>query len=94
VFDGSACELNQNWKELHPERTVRSTIGAVGSEAGTASDPFNQNEAHALLNRMSNEVPNFDLTQFEQCARVFFLPSEAANTLIPKLPAGTPLFQV
>lgn len=94
VFDGSACELSINWKELDPARTVRFTIEATGPEAGTAIDPFNQEETKILLRSMAKEVPDLDLKQFEHFANELFISSEAAETLIPKIPAGTPLSQV
>ena len=94
VFDGSACELSMNWKELDPHRTVRFTIEATGSRAGTSADPFNQDETTALLRSMSEALPDLDLTQFEHFAAAFFLPGDAADNLAAKLPADTPLSQV
>ena len=93
VYDGSACELSINWKESSPTRTVRFTVEATGHQAGTAADPFNQEETRSLLARMANEVPSLDVQQFEQFAGKFFLSREEAEAVIPKIPPGTPLSQ-
>lgn len=94
VFDGSACEHSINWRELDPARTVRFTIEATGFQAGTAADPFNQEETKHLLRKMAKEVPDLDLKQFELFVNELFLSNGTAETLMPKLPAGTPLSQV
>jgi DMATS type aromatic prenyltransferase len=94
VFDGSVCEHSVNWRELDRARTVRFTIEATGFQAGTATDPFNQDESKHLLRNMAREVRDLDLKQFELFVNEFFLPSDTAETLMPQLPAGTPLSQV
>lgn len=94
VFDGSAVEHSINWKELSPKRTVRFTIEAVGHDAGTSADPFNQEATKVLLNGMAKEIPDLDLKHFDIFAKRFFLPSHVADELKPKVPPGTPLSQV
>ncbi|KAK1758060.1 tryptophan dimethylallyltransferase-domain-containing protein [Echria macrotheca] len=93
VYDGSACELSINWKESSPTQTVRFTMEATGYQAGTALDPFNQEETRSLLSRMASEVPSLDLYQFEKFAGEFFLSRKEAEAIIPKIPPGTPLSQ-
>jgi len=93
VFDGSSCEHSINWKELSDNRTVRFTIEATGHQAGTAADPFNQEETKTLLTKMAQEVPGIDLKHFEIFAEEFFFSSAAAEALAPKIPPGTPLSQ-
>ena len=93
VFDGSACEHSMNWKEFETARTIRFTIEATGFQAGTATDPFNQEQTKDLLRNMAKEIPDIDLKQFEIFVDEFFLPKEVANSLKAKLPTGTPLSQ-
>jgi DMATS type aromatic prenyltransferase len=83
-----------NRRELQPTRTVRFTIEATGSQAGTADDPFNQEESKAMLRKMATEVPDLDLELFEHFSNQLFLPAEVAGSLRPGIPAGTPLSQV
>lgn len=94
VFDGSACELSINFKERSQARTVRFTIEATGLEAGTAADPFNQDATKRLLLDMAAAVPGLDLKHFDMFVDSFFLPPSVADSLVPRLPAGTPLSQV
>lgn len=94
VADGSACELSINWKELDPKKTVRFTIEAVGHNAGTSSDPFNQEETVHLLEHMSKEIPDLDLDRFQVFASKLFLPSDAVESLMLRVSPGIPLSQV
>jgi DMATS type aromatic prenyltransferase len=94
VFDGSAVEHSINWKELDPKRTVRFTIEAVGYDAGTDTDPFNQKATKTMLADMEQSIPSLDLERFNLFADRLFLPSHVATSLIPKIPSGTPLSQV
>jgi DMATS type aromatic prenyltransferase len=94
VYDGSACELSINWKELHPARVVRFTIEAVGYQAGTMEDPYNQEATKELFNKLERENPDIDLKQFTVFANELFLPSTTAESLLPNVPAGTPYSQV
>ena len=97
VFDGSAVEHSINWKESSEERTVRFTMEAIGYEAGTKRDPFNQEATINLLTRMAKEMPELelDLEAFHTFADDLFLPPGTAGAVMSKLQeAGTPLSQV
>lgn len=94
VSDGSACEHSINWREKGTRQTVRFTIEAVGPQAGTVADPFNQEAGERLLRRLAKDVPDVKLALFDHFAKDFFLPNDAAESLIPKMPPGTPLSQI
>jgi len=94
VFDGSAVEHSINWNERSFQRTVRFTMEATGFEAGTATDPFNQQETRRLLTRMRDDGLGVDLQHFDIFAQELFLPCNVAAELIPKLVSTrTPLSQ-
>ncbi|KAK4096397.1 aromatic prenyltransferase [Parathielavia hyrcaniae] len=94
VFDGSACELSINFKERSQSRTIRFTIEATGYEAGTPTDPFNQEASKLLLRDMASQVANLDLHHFDIFVNDFFLPAGTAESVVKRLPPDTPLSQV
>lgn len=94
VSDGSAVEPSINWKEKGSERLVRFTIEAVGYEAGTSSDPFNQNASVRLMKRLHQDYPAIDLHNFDIFAKELFLGPETKDILQHKTPPGTPLSQI
>ncbi|KFA70283.1 hypothetical protein S40285_08212 [Stachybotrys chlorohalonatus IBT 40285] len=93
VFDGSACEHSINWKEHSSSRVVRFTIEAVGREAGSWRDPFNQDETRRMLVSMLGVVPGLSLKRFDTFARRLFITQEGYAELTPRIPNGTPLSQ-
>jgi DMATS type aromatic prenyltransferase len=94
VYDGSAVEHSINWRELDSKRTVRFTIEAVCYGAGTDADPFNQKATRTLLTNIAKETPGLNLERFDIFANRLFFSAEAAKSLIPRIPSGTPLSQV
>ncbi|KAK0663389.1 aromatic prenyltransferase [Cercophora samala] len=89
--DGSPIELSVNFKETSNVRTVRFTIEATGPEAGTPTDPYNQEETTRLLQAMANSIPSIHLGQYKTFSHNLFLPATTAPSLLPKVLHGTPL---
>ncbi|KAK4204644.1 aromatic prenyltransferase [Triangularia verruculosa] len=91
--DGSPVELSVNFKETSVARTVRFTIEAIGPEAGTLTDPYNQDETTRLLQAMTKSIPSVHLGQYDTFTQGLFLAASTAPSLLPKVPAGAPLSQ-
>ncbi|KAK4663901.1 uncharacterized protein QC763_501815 [Podospora pseudopauciseta] len=91
--DGSPMELSVNFKETSNVRTVRFTIEATGPEAGTPTDPYNQEQTTRLLHDMTKSIPSIHLGQYNTFIRSLFLPASTAPSLLPKVPHETPLSQ-
>jgi DMATS type aromatic prenyltransferase len=91
TYDGSYLEYSLNWKEKKRDQTIRFSLEPSSREAGTAADPLQQMAAKDLLNSMAKHVPGIDLERFNLFHTETCVPSEAADEIKAKNPAGAPL---
>ena len=66
---------------------------AVGSQACTTADPFNQ-KGGEHLRTLAKDLSDVHVGHFDHFMKELFLPTEAAKLLLPKIPPGTPLSQI
>lgn len=78
--DFTPIEFSWTWgnSEGVIDRRVRFSIEAIGDEAGTSTDPWNQKATFALIARLRPLIPGIDLERFSWLLDKF-IPSERAN---------------
>lgn len=63
--DHSPMEMSWAWESINGNPKVRFSIEAIGREAGSTSDPFNQKETMKLIARLKATQPQLKLELFE-----------------------------
>ena len=81
--DFTPIEYSWNWNTASSDSQpiVRYGIEAIGPQAGTVVDPFNQASTTELLHELKNLVPNIDLTLFEHFRENLFRASDVKRYL-------------
>ncbi|POS75482.1 hypothetical protein DHEL01_v206124 [Diaporthe helianthi] len=89
--DHSPIEYSWKWGLGSNAPDVRYGIEAIGSMAGTISDPLNQRTTRELLHQLKAIYPETDLTWFHHFDRILF-PRGSAMWSSPKLDSGSTMF--
>lgn len=76
--DFSPVEFSWSWDNAE-RPMIRYSIEAIGSAAGTAVDPFNQEMTKELVHQLSLAVPAVDWKWYDQLSRAFGIFDESIN---------------
>lgn len=94
THDLSPLEYSLNWKEKSGKTTLRFTLEPVNKDSGTAADPINQLAAQKFLNAVSEDVPEVDMTRFNQFLEATNVPEDKVEDAIAKHPPMFPRTRV
>ena len=94
--DFSPIEYSWSWDTPKGPPKIRFSIEAIGRDAGTKLDPFNQKMTDELIHRVNSTVPNVDWQWFDHFRNMFYEPNSAhsnlADTIDPELSHTSSLF--
>ena len=89
--DFSPMELSWSWDDgtaqSHP--AIRYSVEAIGTEAGTAADPFNQSETRNVIQQIKSIATTSDWQWFEKLAQVLCPSSLQSQDKVPSLWSGS-----
>ena len=89
--DFSPIEYSWNWGTGSKPPDVRYSIEAIGPEAGTLSDPFNQKMTLDLVDELRSKLPHADWTWFNILRESFQINSSPVGAFRPtELPSKPP----